>query len=89
MFLNPTYEDNFPTTNIEALASGTPIITYKTGGSPEALNDKSGVIISKGDIASIESAIQKIKKLNFINSIKESQQFNKEDKALEYLKMYK
>ena len=32
VFVNPTYEDNFPTTNIEALSCGTPVITYKTGG---------------------------------------------------------
>ena len=29
VFLNPTLEDNFPTTNLEALACGTPIITFK------------------------------------------------------------
>ena len=37
LFFNPTYEDNFPTTNIEALACGTPVLTYDTGGSPEAI----------------------------------------------------
>ena len=40
VLINPTYEDNFPTVNIEALACGTPVITYKTGGSPEAVRDK-------------------------------------------------
>ncbi len=35
VFLNPTLEDNFPTVNLEALACGTPIITYSTGGSVE------------------------------------------------------
>lgn len=39
VFVNPTYSDNFPTTNIEALACGTPVITYKTGGSPEAIRE--------------------------------------------------
>ena len=32
IFVNPTLEDNFPTTNLEALACGTPVITFKTGG---------------------------------------------------------
>lgn len=40
VLVNPTYSDNFPTTNIEALACGTPIVTYNTGGSPEAIDDK-------------------------------------------------
>lgn len=44
IFINPTHEDNFPTTNIEALACGTPVITYNTGGSPESILDKDGNI---------------------------------------------
>lgn len=39
LFFNPTYEDNFPTTNLEALACGTPVVTYDTGGSPEAVSE--------------------------------------------------
>lgn len=39
VFVNPTYSDNFPTTNIEALACGTPVITYKTGGSVESVEE--------------------------------------------------
>lgn len=39
VFFNPTYEDNYPTTNLEALACGTPIVTYDTGGSPEVIED--------------------------------------------------
>ena len=41
VFVNPTYVDNFPTTNIEALACGTPVVTYNTGGSPEAVRSPS------------------------------------------------
>lgn len=40
VLINPTYEDNFPTVNIEALACGTPVITYRTGGSPESVRDE-------------------------------------------------
>lgn len=54
VFLNPTYEDNFPTTNLEALACGTPVITYDTGGSPESVEigmkdtgRKIGVVVKK------------------------------------------
>lgn len=45
VFVNPTLEDNFPTTNLEALACGTPVITYATGGSPEAIDDKTGFVV--------------------------------------------
>lgn len=35
VFLNPTIQDNYPTVNLEAVACETPVITYRTGGSPE------------------------------------------------------
>ena len=53
VFFNPTYEDNFPTTNLEAIACGTPVITYNTGGSPEAVSKKTGVACEKGDLKSV------------------------------------
>lgn len=37
VFLNLTYEENYPTTNLEAQACGTPVITYNTGGSVESV----------------------------------------------------
>ena len=43
IFFNPTYEDNFPTVNLEAQACGTPVITYKTGGSVESVPEKNVV----------------------------------------------
>ena len=36
VFVNPTHEDNYPTTNLEAISCGTPVITYNTGGSVES-----------------------------------------------------
>ena len=52
-YINPTYEDNFPTTNIEALACGTSAITYCTGGSVEAIDLNSGCVVKVGDIQHI------------------------------------
>ncbi|MFI3172958.1 MAG: glycosyltransferase [Eubacteriales bacterium] len=60
VFVNPTYEDNFPTTNIEALACGTPVITYNTGGSPEAVDETCGIVVAQGDIEALSEQIQKI-----------------------------
>lgn len=59
-YVNPTYLDNFPTTNIEALACGTPVITYNTGGSPEAIDKHTGVTLQKGDLTGIRDAIDKL-----------------------------
>lgn len=57
VFVNPTYQDNFPTTNLEAIACGTPVITYRTGGSPEAVDTNTGTIVEQGDIMGIVNAI--------------------------------
>lgn len=60
VFVNPTIEDNFPTTNLEALAAGTPVVTYRTGGSPEAIDENTGIVVEKYDIKSLAAAIIKI-----------------------------
>lgn len=61
VFVNPTYSDNFPTTNIEAIACGTPVITYNTGGSPEAIDEKTGIVIEQGNIIALANAIINMK----------------------------
>ena len=56
VFVNPTYEDNYPTTNIEAIACGTPVITYNTGGSPESAI-MFGTIVEKGNVMELAKSI--------------------------------
>ncbi len=58
VFVNPTYSDNYPTTNLEAMACGTPVITYMTGGSPEAITEETGVVIKQGDITALAAGIE-------------------------------
>lgn len=60
VFVNPTREDNFPTVNIEALACGTPIVTFRTGGSPEALDDTCGIVVEKNDYDNLLSCIHAV-----------------------------
>lgn len=62
VFVNPTFSDNFPTTNLESLACSTPVITYKTGGSPEAIDDKTGMVINQGDVETLSQAICELRK---------------------------
>lgn len=57
LFLNPTREENYPTVNMEAIACGTPVITFDTGGSPEMLNEKCGVVIKSN---SVDEMLEKI-----------------------------
>lgn len=61
LFVNPTREDNFPTVNLEANACGTPVLTFRTGGSPECINEKSGMVVDCDDEEALYNAILKIK----------------------------
>lgn len=65
VFVNPTYQDNYPTTNLEAIACGTPVITYKTGGSPEAVDEGSGLVVEQGDVNGLISAIERLSNGDF------------------------
>lgn len=93
VFVNPTWQDNFPTTNLEALACGTPVITYRTGGSPEAVSAETGFVVDKGDIYGIRDAIKKIEingRSFYKNSCRKRAEelFNKDDRFQEYLHLY-
>ena len=46
----PTLEDNYPTTNLEAIACGTPVICFNTGGCSEQINSNVGKIINKNSL---------------------------------------
>ena len=63
VFVNPTYEDNYPTTNLESLACGTPVITYDTGGSVEAvIKSGYGCVVKQGDICALHDSIIRMEK---------------------------
>lgn len=94
VFFNPTWEDNFPTTNLEALSCGTPIITYRTGGSPEAVSSETGFVVEQGDLEGVVAAIKEIsfKGKSFYSQAcrnRAIQNFNKIDRYQEYIELYK
>jgi len=93
VFVNPTYEDSFPTTNIESLACGTPVITYKTGGSPEAIDELTGIVVEQGDIGKLIDAINYLKdkgKQSYSEACvnRAHRLYKKEDRYQEYIELY-
>jgi len=93
VFVNPTYVDNFPTTNIEALACSTPVITYNTGGSPEIINKQTGTVVEKENIQELKLAIDQIidkGKTHYSSSCRARAEklFNKDDRYNDYLSLY-
>lgn len=93
VFINPTYEDTFPTTNLEALSCGTPVITYKTGGSPEAIDDLTGIVVERGNIKQLIKAIEQVRKNgkeHYTDACRNRaiQYYNKDDRFEDYISLY-
>ncbi|AZR73927.1 glycosyl transferase [Anoxybacter fermentans] len=93
VFINPTLEDNFPTTNLEALACGTPVITFNTGGSKESVDENCGFVVQKGNIDELIYTIRKIKgqsKSSYSRQCVEKAKalYNKKDNFKKYLELY-
>ena len=60
VFVNTTYCDNYPTVNLESMACGTPVITYNTGGSPEAVDQNTGIVVPQGNIDELVKSIHRL-----------------------------
>ncbi len=56
---NPTLEDNMPMVNLEALACGTPVAVFETGGCPEAVGE-CGIVTPQGDLDAFCKAIDQL-----------------------------
>lgn len=92
VFVNPTREDTFPTVNIEALACGTPVITFNVGGSPEIIDETCGAVVDCNDIDALEKEIVRVcttKPYSPDACVKKAQKYNEKERFEEYLKLYK
>lgn len=94
VFVNPTLQDTFPTTNLEALACGTPVVTFRTGGSVESVDDSTGIIVDqcdlKGMLKAVRSIIRQGKDTYSIHCVEKAQKlYNKDERFMEYIDLYK
>ncbi|MCR5735390.1 MAG: glycosyltransferase [Lachnospiraceae bacterium] len=90
VYVNLTLEDTFPTTNLEALACGTPVITFKAGGSPESIDDSCGIAVEKNSIQGVVAALDRIELSAGEAYTKEkcvlrAMQYDKENRFMEYI----
>lgn len=92
VFLIPTREENYPTVNLESLACGTPVVTFRTGGSPETLDDKTGIVVEANDVEATEKAIKDICEKKRCNDeeyiVAYSRKFDMRKKFTEYIELY-
>lgn len=91
LFVNPTREESFPTVNMEALACGTPVLTFDTGGSPEILNKSCGAVVPCDDLHALEGEIHRIaRERPYLKSacIQRAKLYNQREKFQEYIRLY-
>ena len=92
-FVNPTWQDNYPTVNLEAIACGTPVVTYRTGGSIEAVTDKTGIVVEQGDVQGLLDAVRLIEERGkgFYQEVCRQyamENFDKNDRYADYIRLY-
>lgn len=66
VFFNPTLEDTYPTTNLESIAAGTPVVTFDVGGSPEIiLKTGFGIVTKERTAQSLLRLLETAAKTNY------------------------
>lgn len=88
LFVNPTREENYPTVNMESIACGTPVITFRTGGSPEILTEKTGMVVDCDDIDALQNGIENIcnnKLFSKIDCVEYKKNFDINQRLQEYV----
>lgn len=61
LFILPSYFEGLPMSILEAMATGTPVISTSVGGIPDAVgNGIEGILIKPGDILGLAAAIKKM-----------------------------
>lgn len=89
---NPTLEDNMPMVNLEALACGTPVAVFQTGGCPEVVDETCGKVVPKGDAVGLALAVCELsthKKELREACLRRSALFDSEACYQQYLSLYK
>lgn len=92
VLVNPTREEVLGLVNIEALACGTPVVTFKSGGSPECIDCNCGCIVEIDDIDAMEKEVIRIcteHPYSQSNCINRAKMFDKDNCLKEYINLYK
>lgn len=91
VFANPTREEVFGLVNVEALACGTPVLTFRTGGSPECIDETCGSVVECDDVDAMEREIIRIcetKPYSKDACLKRASKFDMNERFEEYVEMY-
>lgn len=92
VYVNLTLQETLGLTNVEALACGTPVVTFDSGGCKECVDESCGVVVPRGDIEGVIDGIRFIMNSDVISSEscrRKSEEFDKNDLYTKYLDLYK
>lgn len=92
VFANPTREEVLGMVNVESLACGTPVVTFKTGGSPECIDETCGSVVDCDDVDAMEIEIRRIcedKPYSVNACLKRAKSFDMNARFEEYIELYK
>lgn len=92
LFINPTREENYPTVNMEALACGTPVLTFRTGGSPEIPDETCGSAVDCDDLQGLLKEIERIRQTQPYRKeacLKRAESFDMYRRFEEYVQLYR
>ncbi len=59
IFVLPSLAENYATVSLEAMACGTPVVGFATGGTPEQLAGGKGIAVKAGDQKAFTEAVRK------------------------------
>lgn len=91
VFVNPTREETFGLVNVEAIACGTPVVTFDAGGTPETVSENTGIVVKCEDLEGMKNAIFKIisKGIRLSDCEKHAEKYRVENKFQEYIGLYR
>ena len=92
VFFNPTREEVLGLVNVEALACGTPVVTFPTGGSPECIDESCGICLATPTAQAAREAIQRMERGELLfkteDCTQRGQHFDKRKCMAEYQYLY-
>ena len=91
LFVNPTREEVLGLVNVEALACGTPVITFASGGSPECIDVRSGISLERDNLDALERNIRGVfaeRPFARENCMQKARQFDRDACYDKYVTLY-
>ena len=92
LFVLPSLWDNMPCVILEAMATGLPIVSTRTGGIPDMVDEQTGILAEPGDAPSLLRALRRmlatLERFDRRYIVHKAQQYSYESVGLAYHTVY-